>query len=115
MNLTDQTRVSELVNLVGLSEVKKIRQQFSIKLNMMVKNPTKGETISQRLHTLKGMCYALGINSKGKHIETIERMITNGASTTAQTHIHNLYPVLQQELIDAEQFLNSLENTDSLS
>ena len=110
MNLSDQTRISELVNLIGLAEVQKIRQHFSYRLNLMVKSPSKGETINQRLHTLKGMCYALGINSKGKHIETIERMITNGAITTAQTHIHNLYPALQQELIDAEQFLNSLEN-----
>ena len=109
----DQDAILARVELIGLDEFKQIITLFKRELPTKMQEVSKRPSRAQALHSLKGMSYACGLDGLGNHIAHIahiERMVKNGADSTAYNHIQALESEIKNELSTLEMLLDSYQS-----
>lgn len=86
----EQQKILSRIELLGIDDFIQIVKAFKREVPDKLAQTSKRQTLSPALHSLKGMCYACGLESLGNHIAHIERMIKNGAYSTANSHLESL-------------------------
>jgi HPt (histidine-containing phosphotransfer) domain-containing protein len=105
----DQDVISARIELIGLDEFKQIVRAFKQEIPQKIVEIKKHHARAAALHSMKGMCYACGLDRLGNHIAHIERMVNNGADSTAYNHIQALEAEIKNELSTLEMLLDSYQ------
>lgn len=103
-------RVLSLLDLIGEAEystmLKMVKKELPAKFSGIKKAPSRKAS----LHSLKGMCYGLGLDPLGKHIALIEQTLINGGERTAEVHLNALPAKVLLEISELEQFLKTYKS-----
>jgi hypothetical protein len=108
----DEERIIKRVELIGLDCYHQSLQEFKRLLPEKLKIVKKTQTQRSGLHSLKGMCYSIGLEPLGNHIAAIEQMIVNGAHITADMHIQTLDKSVIKALESVYELIDCLNPED---
>lgn len=90
-------RTKDLIELIGVEDFAELFELFVKTWPDEAKKLYNNGERRKALHKLKGSCYAVGLDLIGKHIETIEEMLQQGAESTAREHYSLLIKEIQQD------------------
>jgi len=90
INQTDRERVSQLIEVVGIDNYRQMFAEYCRSAPFMAREIQQKSTQRHQLHPLKSMCYAVGLQSIGLKIQSIEDLLSQGAQATASTYIEHL-------------------------
>lgn len=100
-----QQRVEQKMALMGRADYLHLLATFERDYPKHLAELKVSQTLRSGLHSLKGMCYAVGFEEIGTKIADIEHMLHNGASVTVRIHLQGLEPKIKHALRETRLYL----------